>query len=143
MGWTNFAKDRPRDSDLAIVNDRVNDRIQGTIADVNKPWRIIAAEDAALDGCCHDYAVTKRADLLGRGWPASRLLLCVVKYGPTGYHMVLIAIDSHGTELVLDNERSDIVPWAQCGYLLVSRQSSGNPGLWQSWSLGISIAPAS
>lgn len=131
LGYSQYVKDLPRDSDLALINDRVNDRIEGTNADATKPWRFIAAEDAALDGCCHDYAITKQGELHARGWPLSRLLLCEVKYGPTGYHMVLIAIDSHGTELVLDNERSDIVPWAQCGYPLVRRQSAGTPNLWE------------
>lgn len=131
MGWTTFALGVPREADLAAVNDRVNLRIKGRDADSTKPWRVITDACEVRDGCCHDYCVTKRAELLGRGWPASRLLLAEVAYDAAEDHMVLIAVMSDGTEMVLDNLRPDIVPWSQAGYKLVRRQTAASPDLWE------------
>jgi predicted transglutaminase-like cysteine proteinase len=131
MGWTEFVRGIPRASDLALVNDRVNARIEGTDADVSKPWCIVMADDADLTGACHEFACTKRAELLGLGWPASRLLLAEVKYDKAEDHMVLIAVGDDGSESVLDNLRPDIVAWADAEYVLVKRQTAMNANLWQ------------
>ena len=131
MGWTTFMLGVPRVGDLDQINERVNARIEGRDADATKPWRIIAAEDAILDGCCHDYAVTKRAELLGRGWPRSRLLLAEVGYSTKEDHMVLIAVLDNGEQMVLDNLRP-ITPWSASGYHLIRRQSAADPNLWES-----------
>lgn len=131
IGWTVFSLGVPRQSDLAVVNDRVNRRIKPVEADATKPWRIVMEGDKNRDGCCHDYAVTKRAELLGLGWPASRLLLAEVAYSAAEDHMVLVAIGSDGAELVLDNLTPSIMSWAMSGYRLVRRQSSANPDLWE------------
>jgi predicted transglutaminase-like cysteine proteinase len=132
MGWTKFADELPRDADLDRVNDRVNERIEPREADTMKPWRIVYGDnDYAKDGCCHDYSVTKRSELLGLGWLPSRLLLAEVAYSAKEDHMVLIAVDSAGVERVLDNLRPDIVTWAECGYRLVRRQTAANPDLWE------------
>ena len=131
MAWTIFTLNIPRQTDLAVVNRRVNNRITPVAADANRPWRIVYADDGPTDGCCHDYAVTKRAELLGLGWPASRLLLCEVKYDAAMDHMVLIVVADDGAELVLDNLRPAIVPWPQAGYRLVRRQSADSPDIWQ------------
>lgn len=131
MGWTGFSLGVPRMSDVVAVNDRVNARITPREADATKPWRIVRAEDPERDGCCHDYSVTKRAELLGLGWPASKLLLAEVAYSAAEHHMVLI-IDYDGVAegLVLDNLRPDIVPWVASGYRLIRRQSVSDPNLW-------------
>lgn len=76
-------------------------------------------------GACHDYAITKRAELLARGWPASRLLLAEVAYDATEDHLILVA-----DGMVLDNLRSEIVAFADCGYRLVRMQSAANPDYW-------------
>lgn len=132
MGWTVFSLGVPRQSDLAVVNSLVNARIVPRDADATKPWRIISDRCEVRDGCCHDYSVTKRSELLGLGWPASRLLLTEVAYSAAEDHMVLIAVGDDGTDLVLDNLRPDIVPWADSGYQLVRRQTAANPDLWES-----------
>ncbi len=131
VGWTNFALSAPNDSDMADVDMRVNLYIKPVDADATKPWRIIYPWDRELDGCCHDFAVTKRAYLLGLGWPASRLLLAEVKYDETEDHMVLIAIDSQGAEWSLDNLQPPML-WSAAHYELVRRQSAANPDLWES-----------
>lgn len=133
MGWTTFVLGVPRHADLAIVNSRVNARVHGTDADATKPWRVIYGDEAYVDrdGACHDFALTKRAELLGLGWPASRLLLAEVAYDAKEDHMVLIAVRADGVELVLDNLHPDIVPWSHSGYRLVRRQSAASPDLWE------------
>ena len=131
MGWTTFTLGIPRMSDLALVNDRVNARIVPTDADTDRPWRIVMTDDADLTGACHEFAVTKRAELLGLGWPASRLLLAEVKYDAAEDHMVLIAVGPDGAGHVLDNLRPDIVTWDEAGYALVRQQSAADPDIWQ------------
>jgi predicted transglutaminase-like cysteine proteinase len=132
MGWTVFALGAPRAADLAAVNARVNARIMARDADAAKPWRIVYGDEAYVerDGCCHDYAVTKRAELLGLGWPASRLLLAEVAYDAAEDHMILVAVADDGGQLVLDNLRPDIVTWEQAGYRLVRWQSQASPDQW-------------
>lgn len=132
MGWTVFALGVPRAMDLTTVNARVNARIEGRDADAAMPWRIVYADRGPFDGACHDYAVTKRAELLGLGWPASRLLLAEVAYSAAEHHMVLVAVAADGTEWVLDNLRVEVVSWDEAGYRLVRRQSAANPDLWES-----------
>ena len=130
IGWTQFISVAPADADMAAVDMMVNERIVPRDADATKPWRIIHAEDHARDGCCHDYAVTKRAELMGLGWSASRLLLAEVAYDEKEDHMVLIAIDSAGLEWSLDNLQTPM-PWNDAGYRLIRRQSAANPNLWE------------
>ncbi len=129
-GWSIFSAPQPREADLAAVNQRVNRRIHGVEADANNPWKIVYGDEAYTerDGCCHDYALTKRAELLGLGWPPEQLLLAEVMYEGAQYHLVLIVVMPDGRELVLDNMRPGIVPWAECGYPLVRRQCAANPG---------------
>ena len=121
----------PRESDLEYVNTLVNDRIEPCEADAPRPWRIIDADEPDLSGACHDYAVTKRAELLARGWPVSRLLLAEVAYDAKADHMILLAVDDDGALLALDNLRRDIVPWAQTGYRLKWKQTAGDPNVWE------------
>jgi predicted transglutaminase-like cysteine proteinase len=125
IAWTVFNLGAPRRSDLAAINTRVNARIIPSAAHATRPWRIIYGDEKDLAGCCHDYAVTKRAELLGLGWPASRLLLCEVACDATEDHMVLLADD-----LVLDNLNSRLLNWEATGYRLVRKQTAANLDLW-------------
>ena len=129
--WTIFNDGVPRRADLDEVNAVVNDRIEPCQADAARPWRVIVADAADKRGCCHDYAVTKRAELLARGWPASRLLLTEVAYDAKDDHMILLAVANDGALLALDNLRPDIVLWAQTGYRLKWRQTAGDPNVWE------------
>ena len=123
MAWTVFALGVPRRRDLDVVNDRVNDRIIYDENTVSRPWRVIAADAADRNGSCHDYAVTKRAELLALGWPAERLLLCEVACNAAANHLILLAIDDAGAALALDNRRRDIVAWSSAHYRLLRRQT--------------------
>ena len=85
----------------------------------------------ATTGDCNDYAVQKRHDLMGLGWPAGALSLAVVKTLTGEGHLVLTARTDAG-DLVLDNLRANVVSWGRAGYRWVSRQSASNPQFWAS-----------
>lgn len=145
FGWSKFRVGAPNKADLDLVNTEVNERITYTppcldpaaAERIKEPdgscvgigWRVIWSDSPNKHGDCHDYAVTKRAELLARGWPASRLLLAEVKFDQTEDHLILIV--TNGDDLVLDNRRDDIVPWAKSGYTLVRMQSPDDPDRWR------------
>ena len=80
-------------------------------------------------GDCNDYAVSKRHQLLARGWPAQALLLAVVRTPSGEGHLVLVARTRDG-DLVLDNLRHTIIPWSQTRYEWLQIQSPNNPVYW-------------
>jgi predicted transglutaminase-like cysteine proteinase len=126
LAWTVFNHvGMPQRSQLAAVNARVNARIIPSALATDRPWRIIYGHERDLSGCCHDYAVTKRAELLGLNWPAARLLLCEVAYDVTEDHMVLLA-----GGMVLDNLNPRLLSWKDAGYQLVRTQTAANPDQW-------------
>lgn len=85
------------------------------------PWLIWPAV-----GYCHDYAVTKREELILRGFATADCLLaeCVI---PTGEHHLVLLVD----DLVLDSLHSAILPIASVRYQWVRRQSRENPDIWE------------
>ena len=80
-------------------------------------------------GECHDYAVTKRHELLDRGWPARALLLSEVITNSGEHHLVLVVRTKSG-DLVLDNMTSQIKPWSRVPYRWVRIQSPNSSRLW-------------
>jgi predicted transglutaminase-like cysteine proteinase len=80
-------------------------------------------------GECHDYAVTKRHELLGLGWAEQDLLLAEVVTTWGEHHLVLVIRTSDG-DLVADSLDPNIRPWAQTPYQWVRIQSPGNPLIW-------------
>ena len=63
-------------------------------------------------GDCNDYAVSKRSELLARGWPTRALLLSEVVTAWGEHHLVLVVRSSAG-DLVLDNLTTQIRPWSR------------------------------
>jgi predicted transglutaminase-like cysteine proteinase len=84
-------------------------------------------------GDCNDYAVSKRFELLKRGWPTRALLLSEVKTSWGEGHLVLVVRTSAG-DLVLDNLTPQIRPWTKAPYRWVKMQTSKNPNFWASLS---------
>jgi Bacterial transglutaminase-like cysteine proteinase BTLCP len=82
-------------------------------------------------GDCNDYAVSKRFELLKRGWPARALLLSEVRTAWGEGHLVLIVRTSVG-DLVLDNLTPQIRPWTRAPYHWVRMQTPNNPNFWAS-----------
>jgi len=80
-------------------------------------------------GDCEDYVLQKRKLLLAEGWPASALLITVVRDEDRLGHAVLTVASDMG-DLVLDNKSDLIRPWADTGYVYYKRQSRSDPQRW-------------
>ena len=119
--------DAGRWDDLKEVNKSVNESIvpeANTEGLAGEKWLIGPSR-----GDCNDYAVTKRAELLSRGWPARALLLSEVKTSWGEGHLVLVVRTSAG-DLILDNLTPQIRPWSRAPYRGVRMQTPKNPNFW-------------
>jgi predicted transglutaminase-like cysteine proteinase len=72
-------------------------------------------------GDCNDYAVSKRHELLARGWPARALLLSEVVVNSGEHHLILVVRTKSG-DLVLDNVTQLVKPWSRVPYHWVRMQ---------------------
>jgi predicted transglutaminase-like cysteine proteinase len=118
-------------ADLTTVNRSVNAAIipeRNTEGLAGEKWLI-----SPSSGDCNDYAVTKRSDLMQRGWPARSLLLSEVVTSWGEHHLILVVRTSIG-DLVLDNMSAQIRPWSQVSYQWVRIQTPKNPNFWASLS---------
>ena len=82
-------------------------------------------------GDCKDYAITKRHELLERGWPSRSLLLSEVVL-PSGEHHLILVVRVEDADLVLDNLNDDIrlVATTYAQYVWVRIQSPQNRKFW-------------
>lgn len=113
--------------DLREINRTVNLAIEPARNDLGlagETWTI-----NPVRGDCNDYAVSKRHELLQRGWPARVLLLSEVVAGSGEHHLVLLVRTRSG-DVVLDNLTAQIKPWWRTPYRWVRTQSPGRDGLW-------------
>jgi predicted transglutaminase-like cysteine proteinase len=113
--------------DLKEVNKAVNEDIipeRNELGLAGETWLI-----SPNRGDCNDYAVTKRHELLDRGWPARALLLSEVIVSSGEHHLVLVVRTKSG-DLVLDNLTSQIKPWSRVPYRWVRIQKPNNSRLW-------------
>ncbi len=114
--------------------DQLNRRINAEIAPATDLELYGVVEYWTLpttSGDCEDYALRKRQILMNRGWPASALLMTVVRDEQGDGHAVLTVRTAQG-DFILDNKVSDIKLWHQTGYKFVMRQSYVDPRLWMS-----------
>jgi predicted transglutaminase-like cysteine proteinase len=91
-------------------------------------------------GECHDYAVTKRHELLARGWPSSALLLSEVVVPSGEHHLVLVVAmkdqdTAEVTNLVLDNLNANLRPVGLTPYRWLRMESPDNPKFWANVSV--------
>jgi predicted transglutaminase-like cysteine proteinase len=84
---------------------------------------------APSSGDCNDYAVTKRHDLIARGWPARSLLLAEVVTS-WGEHHLVVVVRTKAADLVIDNLNANIKPWTRTNYRWLQIQTPDNPMLW-------------
>jgi predicted transglutaminase-like cysteine proteinase len=111
---------------------------EGVIADVNKainhriapvtrtaPWRIYPAA-----GNCNDYVVTKRHELIKRGFPPSALLIATA-LTPAGEGHLLLVLRTDRGERVLDNLTDEILPPRRTSFTWLTRQSGSDPHIWE------------
>jgi predicted transglutaminase-like cysteine proteinase len=82
-------------------------------------------------GDCNDYAVTKRHDLIAKGFPARAVLLSEV-VTTWGEHHLVVVVRTFSGDLVLDNLSGHIMPWSKKPYRWVRIQSPKNPNYWAS-----------
>lgn len=114
-------------TDLQEVNRAVNLAIAPVRNDLG-----LAGEEWIINpdrGDCNDYAVSKRHELLQRGWPARVLLLSEVVVS-SGEHHLLLLVRTRGGDLVLDNLASQIKPWSRVPYRWVRVQMPSPNRLW-------------
>jgi predicted transglutaminase-like cysteine proteinase len=116
-------------ADLMSINAEVNRSIKpernlGGVA--TERWLI-----SPKSSDCNDYAVTKRHELLARGWPSRSVLLAEV-VAPSGEHHLVVVIRAQEGDLVIDNLNANIRPWFKTQYHWVRIQSPMNPQFWAS-----------
>jgi predicted transglutaminase-like cysteine proteinase len=80
-------------------------------------------------GDCEDYALAKRRALIDAGWPASTLLIAVVREANGNGHAVLLVRTDRG-DLVLDNQEGMIRVWNETPYQFIKRQDQADAGRW-------------
>lgn len=121
---------RPRWNELVEVNVSTNTSIM-PVKDID----LFGVEEVwsypAQYGDCEDYALVKRKKLMDKGWPASSLLITVVKQ-PNGEGHAILTVRTDRGDYVLDNVTNTIKIWNQTRYTFLKRQSWENSGKWQS-----------
>lgn len=117
--------------DLREVNVKVNKQIR-PVNDVGDTWSLEPAS-----GDCEDYAITKRHELIAKGWPSHALRLAVAFTAYGEGHMVLVVKTEQG-DLVLDNRYNAVREWNKTGLRWVMIQSPANPARWMQVAANIS-----
>lgn len=120
--------------ELRSVNTIVNKMIK-PVTDLKLYGRLEHWTYPSEYGDCEDYVILKRRLLIQRGWPASALLITVVRDENNEGHAVLTARTAAG-DYLLDNKHNTIMSWQESAYTFVKRQSYRDPGLWMSLTPG-------
>lgn len=81
-------------------------------------------------GDCEDYALMKRAELMKLGWPASSLLITVVRQ-PNGDGHAVLTVRTDRADYVLDNLDGKIRQWNETEYTFLKRQAAAHSGRWE------------
>ena len=125
-----FSATPERLSELDTINRTVNHEIAPAtdieIYGQTEYWTIPTTR-----GDCEDYALLKRKRLMARGWPASALLMTVVRDEKGEGHAVLTARTLQG-DFILDNKIDEVKVWHRTRYEFIMRQSYLNPQIWMS-----------
>lgn len=123
--------DAERSAELERINRTVNETVQPEtdLDHFGETERWTYPDDGRGD--CEDYVLEKRRRLLNAGWPASVLLITVVRDKEGDGHAILTVVTDKG-DLVLDNQEAEIRAWKDTGYRFVKRQSQADPSQWVS-----------
>jgi predicted transglutaminase-like cysteine proteinase len=114
-------------AELTAVNAQVNRSIRperNLLGVAGEEWLI-----APKAGDCNDYAVTKRHELIARGWPSRALLLAEVVV-PSGEHHLVVVVRVNEGDFVIDNLNANIRPWNKTQYRWVRIQTPRDPTTW-------------
>ena len=129
-GDARFQATPERLSEIDELNREINHSIEPAtdleIYGVNEVWTIPTTR-----GDCEDFALLKRQRLMRAGWPASALLITVVRDEKNEGHAVLTARTSQG-DFILDNKVEGVRLWDHTPYHFVMRQSYLDPKVWVS-----------
>jgi predicted transglutaminase-like cysteine proteinase len=115
-------------SELDAVNRQVNAAIEPAPKTSDKlgGWTLFPPK-----GNCSDYVVSKRHELLQRGWPSSALQLAEIIIPETGDHHLVLVASARGNIFILDNLKFNPVPLMDSiEYRWVRIESSQDPGYW-------------
>jgi len=119
---------RKRWAEMVRVNNRANSSVKPVTDQdaygVEEHWTYPRSF-----GDCEDYVLLKRYWLLQRGWPASSLLITVVKQ-PNGDGHAVLTVRTSKADYVLDNLVTKIKPWNKTQYRFLKRQSVHHTGKW-------------
>ena len=117
-------------NEMVAINSFVNGAVEPVtddeLYDVPEKWTY----PTAGRGDCEDYVLLKRRLLMERGWPASALLITVVR-DERGGHAVLTVRTDQG-DFILDNQESKVLAWYQTPYRYIKRQSESEAKRWVS-----------
>jgi predicted transglutaminase-like cysteine proteinase len=115
---------------MTLTNERLDELIEVNMF-VNlriRPLRNergLAGEQWTIDpafGDCNDYAVSKRHELLARGWPMGDLLLSEVVTSSGEHHLVLV-VRTSAADFVLDNLYPRVRDWTEAEYRWIRIQA--------------------
>ena len=125
----NIALTPERWDELNSLNRQVNRDIVAEVTPgdgATEEWLI-----APPAGDCKDYAITKRHELLARGWPSRALLLSEVVV-PSGEHHLILVVRTKDVDVVLDNLNANIrsVAMTYHQYQWVRIETPQNPKFW-------------
>lgn len=109
--------------EISRVNSAVNRAIKPRSDGAADVWAAGAAE-----GDCEDYVLTKRQELIARGFPPSALRVAYVKTRSGEGHAVLVVRTDQG-DLTLDNLSGSVRGLKSTGYNVVS-MSGAKPLVW-------------
>ncbi len=80
-------------------------------------------------GDCEDYVLMKRHMLMQRGWPASSLLITVVRQ-PNGDGHAVLTVRTDRADFILDNLQGQVRHWTETPYTYLKRQDIKHSGRW-------------
>lgn len=127
---------------VIAVNADVNNRIEPVtdleLYGLDEMWAY--PDDGAGD--CEDFVLEKRRLLMKAGFPASNLLITVVRK-PNGEGHAVLTLRSTEGDYVLDNLSDEVLPWHDTPYTYLKRQASFDSGRWVKIETGTDLPVAS
>jgi predicted transglutaminase-like cysteine proteinase len=148
LAWIDFCRRHPSEctvdtSEPAVValTPRTWQTIVSTNRKVNatiKPmtdlehWGVIDRWDFPDNGIgdCEDYQLLKRRLLAEQGLPRRAMRMTVV-LDENGYGHAVMMVRTNRGDFILDNQRANILPWQDTGYVFVKREGQ-NSRAWVS-----------
>jgi predicted transglutaminase-like cysteine proteinase len=126
--------------------NRVNEQVNESIAPEDDYRHFGRAEYWTIPtdgrGNCHDYALTKRAQLISAGVPELALRIAVVET-PWGERHAVLTVATDKGDYVLDNLRGEIRPWQDADYTWIERQGASSAWQWVALSGNADLQTAS